>query len=105
MKLLFLYLATCLTALAACVVLGGCPSEGTEGEGAQGTPAAGAGASEEMDESVAAAVSIARAVRADPASAEAVLRQHGMTVEEYEGLMYRIAADPELSEAFEDAME
>jgi hypothetical protein len=54
---------------------------------------------------VAVAAAITRAVASDPDSAEAVLREHGLTVEEFEAMMYDIAADPELSADFEAATE
>jgi hypothetical protein len=50
------------------------------------------------------AVAITKAVQANPGRAEDVLRQNGMTVEQYEDLMYDIAADPAMSEEFNDRM-
>lgn len=43
------------------------------------------------------AATIAKAIRANPDNAEQILRQNGMTEEQYEALMYEIAADPAMS--------
>jgi hypothetical protein len=44
---------------------------------------------------------VARALRERPDDAAAVLAEHGMTLVELESVMYRIAASPELSAAYE----
>jgi hypothetical protein len=53
---------------------------------------------------VSQAAEIARAIEADPDTAEQVLERHDLTVEEFEQMMYEIRADPELSKAFEAAV-
>jgi hypothetical protein len=43
------------------------------------------------------AARISRAIQADPDHAEDVLRQNGMTEDQFEALLYEIAADPQMS--------
>jgi len=50
------------------------------------------------------AAEIAKAIDADPDSAERILQDHGLTVEQFEDMMYEISADPELSKAYEAAL-
>jgi SepF-like predicted cell division protein (DUF552 family) len=47
---------------------------------------------------------IATELEKAPATAEAVLERYGMTAEEYEAAVYKIASNPKLSAAFEIAM-
>ena len=53
---------------------------------------------------VARAVELARAVRAQPNDTEAALASKGGTPAELEGLLYEIAAEPELTEAYATGM-
>ena len=46
------------------------------------------------------AAAIAKDVQASPDDAEAILKKHGMSEDEFEALMYGIAEDPKKSEAF-----
>jgi len=46
------------------------------------------------------AADIARAIQADPESMDRILDGEGMTREQFEDLLYEIAADPVLSEAY-----
>lgn len=50
------------------------------------------------------AVEIAKAIEADPDSAAQILEDHGLTVEQFEDMMYEISADPVLSKAYEAAL-
>ena len=52
-------------------------------------------------ESAQRAGEIARAIDKEPDRAEAILQEHGLSVEELEALMFEIAEDPELSAAYE----
>ncbi len=94
-----------LSTILACIVVflsvQGCEPESSGTEEGATTTAAGA----EFDDPLATAVTVAQAVRENPDTAEQVLSEHGMTVEQFEALMYQIAADPELSAEFEAAME
>lgn len=81
---------------AAIVALAGCASSGGSGAGA-GTEPARAGA---QPSKVDTAAAIARAMKADPDRADEVLQRYGMTEQQFEDLMYEIAADPEMSEAY-----
>jgi hypothetical protein len=51
------------------------------------------------------AVAIAKEIEADPDAAEEVLERHGLDVEQFEGMIYEISADPELSRAYNAALE
>ncbi len=46
---------------------------------------------------------IAAQIKKTPKKAKAILEEHDMTIEEFEKVMYDIAADPELSKQFEEA--
>ena len=46
------------------------------------------------------AAAIAKDLRANPDDADAILAKHGMTRQQFEDLMYEIAADPAMSEAY-----
>lgn len=46
------------------------------------------------------AVTIAKEIKASPDDAEAILKKHGMTEEQFEALMFEIAEDPKRAEAF-----
>jgi len=49
------------------------------------------------------AAEIARAIDANPDRAEEILADQGLSVEELEAMMFRIAEDPELTRAYEEA--
>jgi hypothetical protein len=53
-----------------------------------------------VPERVKTAARIARAIRADPATVDRTLQERGMTREEFDDLLYEIAADPVLSTAY-----
>jgi hypothetical protein len=80
----------------------GCPAPTAE-EGAAGDEAAVA-ESAPLPEQVQKAVDIAKALEADPNRIEAILEEAVMTADEYEALLYDIAADPELSRLYNEAM-
>ena len=46
------------------------------------------------------AAGIADEIAASPEQMEAILTKHGMTMQEFEDLIYEITEDPEMSEAF-----
>lgn len=50
------------------------------------------------------AVRIAREIQASPDAADAILQRHGKTREEFEQLLYDIAADPDLSHLYNQAL-
>lgn len=87
-----------LLLLLAGLVLGiGCASSETE-------PAREAVETIQTDDLVTRAAEIAKAVEADPDSAEEILASHDVTVEQFEQMMYDISADPELTKAYEAAL-
>ena len=51
------------------------------------------------------AVTIAKAIEADPDGAEEILASHDLDVERFEAMLYEIGGDPELSKAYNAAME
>lgn len=67
------------------------------------TAGAAAGVEGEVD-LVTRAATIARAIEADPDAADAILERHGVSVEDFEQMMYDISADPALAKAYEAAM-
>ena len=80
----------------------GCPAPAPEetdgGEAAAELEAA------PLPEQVQKAVDIAKALEADPDRVEAILEEAVMTADEYEAMLYDIAADPELSRLYNQAM-
>ena len=80
----------------------GCPARETE-ESGSGEEAAVV-ESAPLPEQVQKAVDVARALEADPDRVEAILEEAVMTADEYEALLYDIAADPELSRLYNEAM-
>jgi hypothetical protein len=56
------------------------------------------------DDLVTRAAEITKAMNADPSAVERILETHGVTPEEFEEMMYEIAADPALSQAYEAAL-
>jgi hypothetical protein len=93
-------LSLCVLALP---LLAGCSGNGSSATSATAAPApaARAGALSTSQQSrVDKAAAIARAIESSPSSADAALQQHGMTEQQFEDLMYEIAADPEMSQAY-----
>ena len=54
---------------------------------------------------IARAASVAIAMDAPDATADSALRAAGMTIADYESLMYRVAADSALTRLFQEAVE
>jgi len=84
-----------LLLIGCCLIVAGCAAPEPE-QAAQSTVAADA-----TNDVVQRAVEIARAIEADPDAAERILEDHGLTVEQFEQMMYDISADPDLSKAYE----
>lgn len=57
-----------------------------------------------IPEQVQKVVDIVKAIDADPDRTEAILEEAGMTADEYEDQLYEIAHDPELSQAYHQAL-
>jgi len=86
-----------LTALVIAAALAACSTDSK-------APASGdAGGGSDIPAKSAKAAKIANEIAANPNDAEAVLERHGMTATQFEALMYEIAEDEELSEAYERA--
>ncbi|MDZ4754412.1 MAG: hypothetical protein SGJ11_07935 [Phycisphaerae bacterium] len=50
------------------------------------------------------AVAMAKAIEANPDAADEILKQHGMTEEGFEDLLFEIAGDPAMSQAYLDLL-
>jgi len=83
---------------AAGLSLAGCGSDGSPASGGAEAAAPDRVATTPAASSkVEKAASVARAIEASPDNSAEILRQNGMTVEQFEDLMYEIAADPKMS--------
>ena len=60
---------------------------------------------DEPEDDAERAAAIAREIKASPDDAEQILEDHELTIDEFEALMYEIAADPELSERYQTLLE
>jgi hypothetical protein len=88
----------CLSLLVATLVLSlGCA-------GSDSGPVTESPETSQVDERIALAAEIARAVEADPDAAEEILASHDITIEQFEEMMYEISANPELTKAYEAAL-
>lgn len=95
-----------LTALAL-IALAGCSSSGSSsapGPSVKTDPPAPATMPSAASAKVDKAAAIARAIQARPENADEILRQNNMTERQYEDLLYEIAADPAMSEAYNARM-
>ena len=74
--------------------------------GAADEPSSSAHEAAEIDlpEIVRTAVTVAREIDADPDNSEAILKRHGLTLEAFEEMLYDISGDPELSQAYNAAL-
>lgn len=90
-----------IPALLLGLVVLGAPACGTQTAPTQpeGTTELPPAADAEIDK----AVEVLAAIDAEPARAEAILGEHGLTAEQFEALMYDIASDPARAAAFETA--
>ena len=83
------------------LVMSGCGSDGAPATTNSSTTTASSGAAApSANAKVEKAAAIAKAIEANPDGSSEVLRQHGMTVQQFEDLMYEIAADPKMSAAY-----
>ena len=88
----------CLSLLIATIALGlGC-------SGSETVPRSESSETSQVDERVALAAEIARAVETNPDAADEILASHDVTLEQFEEMMYDISADPELTKAYEAAL-
>jgi hypothetical protein len=90
-----------VVALIGGIVLPAIGCAGTE----QQKPASSAVQTKQNPERVRLAADIAREIKNTPGEGAAILEKHGMTREDFEQLLYEIAADPELSQAFREAVQ
>ena len=100
---------TLMAMLAAALLPAACGAYETEKAESAGT----AGAVEQhaiapaadLSEKVRIAAAIATEIESQPDQAEEILARHDITADSFEQLMYEIAADPQLSKAYEAAVE
>ncbi len=87
--------------LVATIALAGCSHEGpsTNDGASPGMPAAPA-LDATRQAKVDKAVAVARAIERDPAGADRILQENGLTEQQLDDLLYAIAADPAMSAAY-----
>ncbi len=88
-----------MLSLAAC---GGGTKE-QQATGNQDSTTEAVALSSEQEALVNKAASIANAIEETPENMAKVLADHSMTVDEYQSLIFRIAGDPALTRAYEEA--
>lgn len=89
--------------ILACVALlvGGCSAESAEtAETVESEPET---IQSEVPEFVAQVADVARAIGQNPAAADSILEAHQMTRSQLDSLMFEIAMDSALTEAYEEA--
>lgn len=70
-----------------------------------GTPAAAPqAAAEAYDDLAKQAAMISRELRASPDDAEAILAKHSLSAEAFEAMLFKVAADPDLSKRYNEAV-
>ena len=62
------------------------------------------GATTTTPSKAAQAAAVAKELKANPDDADAILKRHGMTQQQFEDLMFEIAEDEELTKAYEQAL-
>jgi hypothetical protein len=87
-----------LLLIACCLIVAGCATPEPE------APAQEAAVADAPTDVAQKAAEIAKAIEADPDATEQILEGRGLTVDEFEQMMYEISADPELSKAYEAAL-
>jgi len=90
------------------ILLAGCDGHHDETDadraGNADLAASGEAQGAELPEIVRTAITVAREIEADPANTEAILADHGLTAESFEEMLYDISGDPELSRAYNAAL-
>jgi len=91
-------------ALALALVFCGCGGSGDSQTGSQRAGDASTSSASGGQGQVDLASRIAREIEARPDQADEILERHGKTRQEFEKLLYDIAADPDLSRAYTQAL-
>lgn len=91
--------------LLVAILAAGCAGTQSNGDGTGEQAATGAAAATGTPtiEQARSAGAVARAIDADPSRTAEILAEHGLTAESLESLIFEIAKDPRLSEAYEEA--
>ena len=92
-------------AMVLSIVATGCSRSSSTGDGSTQSEAPPASSGVPSVEQAREAGAIARAIESEPNRMSEILSEHGMTAESLENLMFEIARDPKLSEAYEAAKE
>ena len=69
-----------------------------------GTKTTSSGGTSTVPPKVAKAAAVTKELKANPDDADEILGRHGMTQQQLEDLMFEIAADEELTKAYEQAL-
>jgi hypothetical protein len=97
------FLMTVAIGLALALASYGCGGAADRQEGAQSAGDGAAATASPAQGMVDVAARIAREIEARPDQADAILERYGKTREEFEAMLYDIAADPDLSRAYKEA--
>jgi|GEM_PF-3644133 len=97
---LYTLIAASLFTLAGCGGSDPAPAPEPEKTAASEAPAAEAAPKSEADK----LMDVAKAVRANPANADKILAEAGMSLDQFEAAMYELAKDPAKSQAFVASM-
>lgn len=89
-------------ALLVAIVATGCSSSSSTGDSSTESAAPPPAGTPTIAQAREAGI-VARAIENEPNRMSEILAQHGMTAESLEALMFEIAKDPELTEAYEVA--
>jgi hypothetical protein len=89
-------------ALLIAIATAGCSSSSSSGDGSAESAPPTATAAPTVEQAREAGA-IARAIEIEPNRMSEILAGHHMTAESLDSLMFEIAKDPKLSEAYEDA--
>ena len=90
-------------ALLVAIVATGCSSSSSTGDSSTKSEVPPATGGAPTVEQAREAGTIARAIESEPSRTSEILSEHGMTAESLEHLMFEIAKDPKLTEAYEAA--
>ena len=90
------------SALLIAIIAAGCSGSSSNGHGSTESAATTADGTPTV-EPAREAGPIARAIESEPNRMSEILAEHGMTADSLENLMFEIAKDPKLTEAYENA--
>lgn len=89
-------------ALLIAIAAAGCSSSSSSGDGSTESAATTPTGAPTVEQAIEAGT-IARAIESEPNRMSEILAEHNMTAESLDSLMFEIAKNPKLSEAYENA--